>query len=237
MIDGRRIAVLIPARDEEEALPGTLDRIPRPPVDTVVVVDNGSSDRTGAVAREGGARLVREERRGYGAACLAGLDDLAGRGEPPDVVVFVDADHGGEPGALRALVEPVVRGRADLVLASRTPPSGDDRGARLPLHQRWGNRLVLVLVRALFGYRFDDIAPFRAVAWPALRTLAMDDRDWGWTLQMQLRAARRGLRIVEVPVADAGRRAGRSKISGTVGGSLRAGAKMLWTVVRERLTA
>jgi glycosyltransferase involved in cell wall biosynthesis len=225
-----RVAVIIPALDEEEALPTLLSALP-PGLGPVVVVDNGSSDRTVEVARRGGATVVHEPRRGYGAACLAGLAHLESLDPPPLVVVFVDADQ-GDPGALVHLVGPILDGGADMVLGVR----GGDRGA-VPFHARWGNALVLALTRLLHGVRYRDFPPFRAVGFQALRRLEMDDMTWGWTLQMQLRARHRNLRTVEVPLPHTPRRAGRSKISGSLTGSVRAGSRMLRTVLRERSVA
>lgn len=202
-------------------------------VERAVVVDNGSTDRTAEVARKAGATVVREDRRGYGAACLAGLDHLASLPAPPDVVVFMDADRSDDPTALPRLLEPILEGDADLVLGVRRAHGGGSSRA-VPIHARLGNAVVLGLTRLLFGYRFSDLPPFRAAAFSRLRDLELDDRDWGWTLQMQLRARARGQRVREVPVAHRPRAAGASKISGTVRGSLRAGAKMLYTLVRER---
>lgn len=229
-----RVAVLIPALDEEASLPAVLERLPLDRVDRVVVVDNGSSDRTAEVAREGGATVILEKRRGYGAACLAGLAHLASLAAPPDVVVFMDADQSDEPGVLARLVDPILEGEADLVLGVRRASGGGSSRA-VPVHARLGNGLVLGLTRVLFGYHFRDLPPFRAAAFPRLQELEMDDRDWGWTLQMQLRARARGQRIREVPVPHRPRAAGMSKISGSLVGSLRAGAKMLYTLARERL--
>jgi hypothetical protein len=226
------VAVLIPALDEEEALPGVLDALPEA-VDRVVVVDNGSEDRTVEVARAGGAEVVREARRGYGAACLAGLAHLAA--DPPEVVVFLDADHTDEPEALPRLVEPVLRGEADLVLGVRRAHHGQT-GTLLP-HARAGNRLVLGLVGVLFGQRWSDLPPYRAVGWEALRRLEMDDRTWGWTLQMQIRAGVRGLRSREIPLPHRRRVRGRSKISGSLLMSLRVGLRMFATLARERVLA
>ncbi len=223
------VHVLIPARDEEESLPHVLAVLPEW-IHTVVVVDNGSADETPERAREAGATVVSEPRRGYGSACLAGLRHLAGHAPQPSIVVFVDADHDEAPRALADLVRPIRDGHADLVLGSRTSTDG---GQGVPWHARWGNRLVLGWATRKFGRRFTDVPPFRAVTWPALRRLEMDDRDWGWTLQMQIRAVIRGLRVVEVPVAHGRRRRGRSKISGSLLGSVRAGVKMLFTLARE----
>lgn len=231
MISGQRVAVLIPAYDEEASLPGVLAAMPRAVVDEVVVVDNGSRDATAAVAARHGATVVQEPRRGYGAACLAGVRRLAS-GELPDIVLFVDADWNGDPAEVERVVGPVVAGTADLVIGARM---GAENRSAMPWHARAGNRFVLELVRTLFGHRFADLGPFRAIRFTSLLALHMDDRDWGWTLQMQIRAAELGLRVLEVPVAHRRRAIGRSKISGSVTGSARAGAKMLYTLARERL--
>lgn len=235
--------VIVPARDEEASLPGVAALIPRPAVDELVVADNGSADQTTRVASALGATVVTEPRRGYGGACLAAIRHLSQRTEFPDIVVFMDADWNGQPADVERLLIPIVEKRADLVIGERTrevptevEPHAHGRGG-VPWHARTGNRLVLVLVRALFGFRFQDLGPFRAIRFPSLLALEMDDRDWGWTLQMQIRAASRGLRVLEVPVAPNRRTAGRSKISGSVIGSLRAGAKMMYTIVRERVLA
>lgn len=227
-----RIAVLIPALDEEESLPDTLDAIPFF-VSHVVVVDNGSTDRTAEVARSLGAEVVREPERGYGAACLAGVDHLAGLPEPPDVVVFLDADGSDDPAEISLVAEPVVSRRADLVLGVRRSAEGDI-GA-LALHARFGSRLVLGIARELFGREFSDVPPFRAIRLDTLLSLELDDRSWGWTLQMQIRAAVAGLRIEEVEVTHRGRSKGASKIAGSLPTSLQAGAKLLYTLARERL--
>jgi hypothetical protein len=228
------VAVLIPALDEERALPGVLAGIPAAGegwrLRSVVVVDNGSTDGTARVAGEGGAVVVAERRRGYGAACLAGLAHL--RERPPDVVAFLDADRSDEPGELGALLAPIVTGRADLVIGSRA--LGEREPGSLTPVQAFGNRLAAALLRALFGLRATDLGPFRAIRWPALESLAMRDRDFGWTVEMQARAARAGMRVLEVPVRYR-RRVGRSKISGTVRGAIGAGWKILFTLARVRL--
>ena len=226
------MAVLIPALNEEEALPLQLDRIPGS-VDRVVVVDNGSTDGTAEAARTGGAEVVAEDERGYGAACLRGMRHLSSQGETPDVLVFLDADGSDDPGKIPELVAPIAAGEADLVLGVRRGVEGGV-GTILP-HARVGNRVVLWLLALLFGRSFLDMPPFRAVRFPALQALEMDDRNWGWTLQMQIRAHRRGLAIVELQMPHRRRVLGRSKISGSLGASVRVGLKMLWTLVRERL--
>ncbi len=224
-------AVVVPALDEERPLPAVLAAIPREPVREIVVVDNGSTDRTAEVARAAGATVLREPRRGYGAACLRGLDHL--RAHPPAIVAFLDADGSDDPAELPRLLEPIEQGRADLVIGSRV------LGAREPGSltgvQRLGNALAVFLLRALYGARFTDLGPFRAIRWEALEGLGMRDRDYGWTVEMQARAARAGLRSIEVPVSCRRRAAGRSKVSGTVRGMVGAGIKILLTIVKVRL--
>jgi glycosyltransferase involved in cell wall biosynthesis len=223
------IAVVIPALNEEASLPLVLADIPRPPVGRIVVADNGSIDGTARVAREGGAEVVAASRRGYGSACLAGLDHLRRTG-PPDVVVFVDADYSDHPDELPRLVAPILAGEADLVIGSRVL-GRRERGALLP-QARAGNLVACLLIRLFYGHRFTDLGPFRAVRWDALERLEMSDPNFGWTAEMQVKAVRRGLRSTEVPVSYR-RRVGVSKITGTVSGTIRAGYKILWTVARH----
>jgi len=234
----RRVVVLIPALDEEGALPLVLSAIPMDLVDLVVVVDNGSRDRTAAVAREGGARVVEETRRGYGQACLAGLELLleGGPGIEPlrdaDVVVFLDADRSDHPEELSLVAGPVLSDEADLVIGSRMIQAGS-RAALLP-QARFGNRLACFLIRVLFGARYTDLGPFRAIRADALRHLRMADRDFGWTVEMQLKAAVAGLRVCEVPVRYRPR-IGTSKITGTWAGTLGASRKILTWIIGWRL--
>lgn len=226
-----RIALVIPALDEERALAKVLDELPRSWFARVIVVDNGSRDSTAAVARARGAEVVSEPRRGYGRACLAGLGALDGAA---DIVLFMDADASDVPAEAPQLLEPILRGEADLVIGSRR--LGRAAPGALAAHQRWGNRLVVGLIRLLFGFRYTDLGPFRAIRRASLAALCMRDPDFGWTVEMQVKAGRRGLRVREVPVSYRPR-LGQSKISGTVSGSLRAGAKILWTLLRLRLAS
>lgn len=223
------VDVVIPALDEEEALPRVLAEIPRW-VRRVVVADNGSRDRTGARARALGALVVHEPERGYGAACLRALEEIAR--DPPEVVVFLDADHSDHPAEMDRLVLPIARGDADLVVGSRVC-SAAERGA-LRVQQRVGNAVACMALRVLYDVRYTDLGPFRAIRWEALERLAMSDRDYGWTVEMQIKAARLGLRHVEVPVAYR-KRIGRSKVSGTVGGTLGASRKIVSLLVRHAL--
>jgi len=227
-----RIAVMMPALNEEDALPAILAAI-SPTVDHVVVADNASTDGTADVARAAGATVVYEAERGYGAACLAGIHYLAQLDTPPEVLVFIDADGSDDPADIERVVAPLLADRADMVLGVRRGVEGDV-GTILP-HARIGNRLVLALVRLLFRRTFADLPPFRAMRFDRLLELEMDDRNWGWTLQMQIRAARQNLRIVEMDVSHRRRTEGRSKISGSLSMSVRVGAKMFYTLARERL--
>lgn len=224
-----RVALIIPALNEEQALAKVLDELPQELFARVIVVDNGSTDNTAAVARARGAQVVAEPRRGYGRACLAGLAALPAE---TDIVMFMDADASDVPGEAARLLEPIRRGEADLVIGSRVL-GGAEAGA-LGRAQRWGNRLAVALIRLLYGYRYTDLGPFRAIRWQSFRELEMRDPDFGWTVEMQVRALQRGLRVREVPVSYR-RRIGRSKISGTMMGVLRAGMKIIWTIVRLRL--
>ena len=227
-----RVAVFMPALNEEEALPRILAVMPDW-VSIVVVGDNGSTDRTARVAVAGGAHVVQEVERGYGAACLAGIRYLAARVPRPDILVFMDADGSDDPGDLERLVRPIVDGHAEMVLGVRGGVGGDV-GTILP-HARLGNRMVLGLVSLFFRQSFADLPPLRAVRFSSLLDLDMDDRNWGWTLQMQIRAGRAGLRIQETEVTHRRRTEGRSKISGSLIMSIRVGAKMFYTIARERL--
>jgi len=226
---GPAIDVIIPALNEERSLPLVIADLPRPPVRRIVVADNGSTDGTARAAREGGAEVVTAPRRGYGSACLAGLEHLRRTGTP-EVVVFVDADYSDHPEELPELVAPILAGDADLVIGSRIL-GRHERGALLP-QARAGNLVACLLIRLFYGQRFTDLGPFRAIRWEALERLRMSDPDFGWTAEMQVKAVRRGLRCAEVPVSYR-HRVGVSKITGTVAGTFRAGYKILWTVARH----
>lgn len=215
------VDVIIPALDEALAIVAVVRSVPRPPVRAVYVVDNDSRDATAELARAAGARVVHEPRRGYGSACLAGIDAL-----PPDsdVVVFLDADGSDDASYLPRLIAPIARGEADLVIGSRALGEAE-RGA-LTVQQRVGNAIAARWLCARFDLSATDLGPFRAIRRPCLRELAMADTNYGWTVEMQLKAARRGLRYAEVPVPYR-RRVGRSKVSGTVRGTLGASFKIL----------
>jgi len=226
-----RITVIIPAHNEDQAIGLVLAEIPAGLVQEVIVVDNNSTDDTGAAARAGGATVLREPRPGYGHACLAGMDYAFGQpqSEQPDIVVFLDGDHSDYPEQMPDLLAPLLSGAADLVIGSRALGERE-RGALLP-QQRLGNWLATRLLRIRYGGTFTDLGPFRAILAPALLGLRMEDKTYGWTVEMQVKAARQGLRTVEVPVRYR-RRIGTSKVSGTVRGTIGAGYKILWTIFR-----
>ena len=221
-----RAVLIIPALDEDPAIGQMIDQVPRELFREILVADNGSRDRTAEVARSHGARVVSEPERGYGAACLRAISEVA---EGTEAIVFMDADGSDDPAEAALLVEPIYSGRADLVIGSRAL-GGAEPGA-LQSHQILGNRIATALIRLLYGHRYTDLGPFRAIRAEALRALKMRDRNYGWTIEMQIKALRQGLRVVEVPVSYR-RRVGVSKISGRFWASVAAGSKILWTVVR-----
>lgn len=223
--------VIIPALNEEAALPLVLTHLPADRVREVLVVDNGSTDRTTQAARAHGATVVVERRRGYGRACLTGVETLARRTVPPDVVVFLDADYSDHPEELSGIVAPLADGSADLVVGSRV--LGRRECLALLPQARFGNLLATWLMRRLYGLAVTDLGPFRAIRWTTLLELRMRDPGCGWTTEMQVKAARAGARYCEVPVSYR-RRVGVSKISGTLSGTARAGVKILYTIFRYR---
>ena len=225
------VAVVIPAWNEEGSIGRVIDALPAEWHRAVVVGDNNSTDHTARVAREFGATVVPAPRQGYGSACLAALEHL--KADPPAVVAFIDADFSDHPEQLGEVVGPVLDGSADLVIGSRMLER-QPAGALLP-QAIWGNRLACLLIRGLTGVRYTDLGPFRAVSWEALQRIGMVDTNFGWTVEMQLKAAKLGMRVVEVPV-NYRPRIGYSKITGTVGGTVRAGYKILWTIARYGLT-
>jgi glycosyltransferase involved in cell wall biosynthesis len=224
LIDSLSVAAVMPALNEEGVIGLTLASMPRGIIDAVWVVDNGSSDGTAAEAAARGARVVVEPRRGYGAACQAALTAMLP--EAPHIIVFVDADGSQPIEQLASLLRPIAEDRADFVIGIR-------RFVDTPAHVSLGNRLACMILASLTGHKFHDLGPFRAIRFEALRGLELRDLDYGWNVEMQARAVARGLRIVEVPVSHRPRLAGRSKISGSLLGTIRAGVKILWTSLRE----
>ncbi len=224
---GRGIIVIIPAFNEARAIGRVIEDIPDGLVDEVVVVNNASTDETAGNARAAGATVLTESRRGYGYACLKGLDYV--RPRRPGIIVFLDGDYSDHPDEMPLLLAPIVDGRADFVVGSRL------RGAREPdammPHAIAGNRLACFLIHHIWGVRFTDLGPFRAIRFDELESLSMQDKTFGWTVEMQVKAVRAGLRCEEVPVSYR-RRVGVSKVTGTVGGTVKASAKILWIIAR-----
>lgn len=220
-----RISVIIPALNEESSIGRVIAEIP-PWVTEVIVADNGSTDSTAQVARAAGARVAIAREKGYGSACLAGI----AMAEHSTIFVFLDGDYSDYPAQMGRLIKPIADGSQDMVLGSRVIGQRQF-GAMLP-QQRLGGALATFLIRLIWRHRFTDLGPFRAIDRRALTHLAMDDKNFGWTIQMQIRAIRAGMRVWEVPV-DYRKRIGKSKISGTLWGVLRAGYKIILTIFRE----
>jgi glycosyltransferase involved in cell wall biosynthesis len=222
------VAAIIPALDEETAIGALLEAIDRTRVRDVIVGDNGSRDRTAEVAASRRARVVRVEERGYGAACAGALGALAA---DVDTILFMDADGSDDPAEIPLLLEPIAAGRADLVIGSRALGTVE-RGALTP-QQRFGNLLATRLIALIYHHRYTDLGPFRAIRRELLERIDMRDRRYGWTVEMQIRALQLGSRVAEVPVSYR-RRVGRSKISGTVTGVIKAGWGIVYTIFRLR---
>ena len=231
-----KIAVIIPALNEEETIGQVIDAVPSW-VDRILVGNNGSTDGTAHEALKHGAVVVEEPFRGYGAACLAAMGALDSPGSPdaPGVVVFLDGDLSDNPEQMDILVEPILKRGFDLVIGSRVM-GRCERGA-LTITQRFGNWLSCRLTRLFFGVSYTDLGPFRAVRRSALEALELNDRAFGWTIQMQVRAARKGLSITEVPVDYRNRRGGDSKVSGTLRGVIGAGTTILYIIFAEAIDA
>lgn len=227
IVERPRVSVIIPALNEKESLPLVLGDIPRELVDEIVVVDNGSTDGSAEVAQAHGARVVREPRGGYGSACLAGIAAC----RESDILVFLDGDYSDYPQDMPDVLAPILSDTADLVLGSRMVKD-ESRRALLP-QARFGNRLAALLMRLFYGIRCTDLGPFRAIRRESLDRLGMQDRDFGWTVEMQLRAHLEGLRVVEVPVRYR-KRVGVSKITGTVRGTVLAGYKIIKTILATK---
>ena len=224
----KRIAVVIPAQDEAEAIGKVIACVPAW-VDQIVVADNGSSDATAAVAQAAGAEVVWEPEPGYGAACLCGI----AAADHADIIVFLDGDYSDYPQEMSRLVDPIAANDVDLVIGSRVIGERE-AGALLP-QQRLGNWLATSLIRLIWGVRYTDLGPFRAIDAGRLNALAMADRNFGWTVEMQIRALEEGLRVLEVPVSYRCR-IGASKVSGTIRGTLLAGSKILYIIARQAMT-
>jgi glycosyltransferase involved in cell wall biosynthesis len=220
-----RVSVIIPTYNEAQAIDRVLADLPRDLVSEVIVVDSNSNDGTPEIAAQMGARVLKEPRRGYGRACLTGLANA----NTPDVVVFLDGDYSDRPSELPILLAPIVEGRADIVIGSRLGAGRNSQA--LPWHQSFGNHLAAGMIRLLYGVKISDLGPFRAARADVLRALALEEPTYGWAVEMILKGALAGFRIIEVPVSYHPR-IGKSKISGTMKGTLGAAWFILSRIMR-----
>ena len=220
-----RISVIIPAYNEESSIGLVLDALPKKKIHEIIVVDNNSSDNTAFVAKEHGARVVKEDRKGYGSACLKGIEELSS----PDIVVFLDGDFSDYPEEIVSLLEPIEKGEMDFVLGSRMLIS-ESRMALLP-QARYGNQLAVFLIKIFFSHSYTDLGPFRAIRYNSLIEIGMQDTNFGWTVEMQIKAVKNKLRIIEIPV-NYRQRVGVSKITGTISGTFQAGTKIIYTILK-----
>ncbi len=223
------VDVIIPAHNEEKSISSVLNDIPANLVREVVVCNNNSSDRTKEVAQECGATVVTELKKGYGAACLKGMEHIAQKDRKPDVIVFIDGDYSDHPEEMNKLLSPIAEENYDMVIGSRA--LGKLQKGSMQLQQIFGNWLATSLIKMIYGYTFTDLGPFRAIKYSSLMAIDMEDKDFGWTVEMQVKAAKQKLKCIEVPVSYR-KRIGVSKVSGTLKGTILAGHKILWTIFK-----
>jgi len=224
-----KIVVVIPAFNEENSVGNVVRDIPKDWVEEIIVVDNNSSDETAQSARAEGATVLREPKQGYGAACLKGLAYVKEMKDLPEIVVFLDADYSDYPEELPSLVKPIVDSDMDLVIGSRALGKREKGSMTFP--QIFGNWLATSLLKLFYGVKFSDLGPFRAIRYTALQEIGMVDANYGWTVEMQLKAAKLKMKCTEVPVTYRNR-IGVSKVSGTVKGAFGAGYKILYTIFK-----
>lgn len=223
------IDIIIPAYNEEKSIPLVLGDIPNNLVREVIVCNNASKDRTAEVAEKSGATVLLQAQKGYGSACLKGIEHLQNKAVKPDIVVFLDADYSDHPQEMTDLIRPILEENMDLVIGSRA--LGDMEEGSMTPQQVFGNWLATNLIRLFYKYDFTDLGPFRAIKYDKLIALNMEDPDFGWTVEMQVKAAKMKLQCTEVPVTYR-KRIGVSKISGTIKGTILAGHKILWTIFK-----
>ncbi len=224
-----KIKVIIPAYNEENGVGEVIAEIPKELVDEIIVVNNASTDNTEKVAKAAGATVLKESIPGYGRACLKGMEYIANATVKPDIVVFIDADHSDYPQEMKMLVEPIIKNEVDMVIGSRA--LGNRMKGSMTPQQIFGNWLATRLLRLIYNAHFTDLGPFRAIRYASLVSLDMKDKTFGWTVEMQVKAAKQKLRFTEVPVRYR-HRIGYSKISGTVKGTILAGYKILYTIFK-----
>ena len=226
MYHSPNISIIIPAINEEESIGLVLNDIPKDIAREIIVVDNGSHDNTANVAENLGAKVMPEPLRGYGSGCLRGISVLK---KDTDIVVFLDGDYSDHPQDIHTILKPILTGKAEMVIGSRML-GVREKGALLP-QALFGNKLAAFLIRLFWRFRYTDLGPFRAIRYKALLALNMVDKNFGWTVEMQIKALKKGLQIVEVPVRYR-KRVGVSKITGTFSGTVRAGTKIIYTIFK-----
>lgn len=224
-----KIDVIIPAQDEEHSIAKVVQDIPRENVGEIVVVNNGSTDQTARRAAAVGAVVLDEPRKGYGQACLKGMAHLAAKAKPPAVVVFMDGDYADYPEKMTALTQPILNNEVDFTIGARRKSLRETGSMTIP--QAFGNWLATFLMRLIYGAKFTDLGPFRAIAYPQLKALQMQDTNYGWTVEMQIKALKHKLRYREIPVPYR-RRIGVSKVSGTLKGTVMAGYKIILLILK-----
>lgn len=222
------IDVIIPAYNEEKSIPKVIAEIPKI-VRHIVVANNNSTDRTGEVAKSAGAVVVFEAQKGYGKACLTAMDWIRNQEMQPDIVVFLDGDYSDYPHEMMGLIQPILDGKAEMVIGSRA--LGQRENGSMTFPQVFGNWLATTMMKYIQGAKFSDLGPFRAIVWNKLLDLKMVDQNFGWTIEMQIKAHKAGLRYTEVPV-NYRKRIGVSKVSGTVKGVIGAGYKIIFTIFK-----
>ena len=224
------IYVLIPAYNESTSIGKVIRDIPKHLVKEIIVINNGSSDDTSVVAENEGATVISEHRKGYGYACLKGIEYLKFPAADDDIIVFLDGDYSDFPQEMKLLIKPIIESKSDLVIGSRVLGKRES-GAMLP-QQIFGNWLATKLINLFYGIHFTDLGPFRAIRWSALNQINMQDKTFGWTVEMQVKAAKLNLRCAEMPVSYR-KRIGISKVSGTIKGTILAGYKILLTIFKN----
>jgi len=231
MKDNPKIVVIIPAVNEEESIGKVVSELPKSIISDVLVCNNGSIDNTEKVALAAGAIVLNEERPGYGWACLKGMEFAAAMEVLPDIIVFIDGDYSDYPAELPWVIAPILEKNIDLVIGSRALGAKEKGSMTFP--QRFGNWLATRLMRVFYGVRYTDLGPFRAIKYDKLVALRMDDKTYGWTIEMQLKAAKHKLTYTEVPV-NYKKRIGTSKVSGTIKGTIMAGYKIIFAIFKYK---